>query len=172
MYKGQLKGFPQEVVEKMLERQVEQGNKRDLSVFEVCYNSDKNMGGFDWVATIEGDDFWGNVIHGENFSLFFERYPQKGITNETSKEAYATLNVSALTQKIINHFESAGYGTQDSVAEALNLERNQIHKRLSEIEKSGFICETNIAIRSPKTGKLCKVWALKGTKTITLNVGL
>lgn len=32
-YKGELEGFP-EVVEKMLERQVEQGNKRDVSVFE------------------------------------------------------------------------------------------------------------------------------------------
>lgn len=172
MYKGQLKYFPQEVVEKMLEKQLEQGNPRDLSVLEDRVYPTKKEGGFDWDATIEGDDFWENVICGKNFSLFFERYPQKGITNETSKEAYATLDVSALTQKIINHFESAGYGTQDSVAEALNLERNQVHKRLSEIEKSGFICETNIAIRSPKTGKLCKVWALKGTKTITLNVGL
>lgn len=172
MYKGQLKGFPQEVVEKMLERQVEQGNKRDVSVFECNFYSSKKNGGFDWDKTIEKDGFWTDVIHRKNFSRFFEKYPRQAITNETSKEAYATLDVSALTQKIINHFESVGYGTQDSVAEALNLERNQVHKRLSEIEKSGFICETNIAIRSPKTGKLCKVWALKGTKTITLNVGI
>lgn len=171
MYKGQLKGFPQEVVEKMLERQVEQGNKRDVSVFEGSKSSGRYGDGFSWDESIEGWDFWDDVINGEDFELFFQRYPRQAITNETSKEAYATLDVSALTQKIINHFESAGYGTQDSVAEALNLERNQVHKRLSELEKSGFICETNIAIRSPKTGKLCKVWALKGTKTITLNVG-
>lgn len=29
MYKGQLEGFPREVVEKMLEEQEKQGNKRD-----------------------------------------------------------------------------------------------------------------------------------------------
>jgi len=32
MYKGQIKDFPTEVVEKMLERQVDQGNKRDVTV--------------------------------------------------------------------------------------------------------------------------------------------
>lgn len=168
MYKGQLKGFPKEVVEKMLERQVEQGNKRDVSVFEDNMCALKIDGGFNWEETAEDDYFWIDVICGKNFSLFFERYPQKGITNETSKEAYATLDASAIRQKIINHFESVGYGTQDSVAEALNLDRNQVHKRLSEIE---VIEETNIAIKSSKTGKLCKVWALKGTKTITLNIG-
>lgn len=164
MYKGQLKGFPTEVVEKMLERQVQQGNERDVSVFEDDISS-----GFTWGKTIEGYEFWESVIRKENFDLFFKRYPRTQITTETSKESFKTLEVSALRQKIINHFESVGYGTQDSVAEALNLDRNQVHKRLSEIE---VIEETNIAIKSSKTGKLCKVWALKGTKTITLNVGL
>ena len=32
-YKGELKGFPHEVVEKMLDRQEEQGNERDVRLY-------------------------------------------------------------------------------------------------------------------------------------------
>ena len=76
-YKGDLKGFPQEVVEKMLERQVGQGNKKDVSVFERCNGEDYNCGGFDWHRTIEGDDFWDEVIEYQDFNVFFKRYPKK-----------------------------------------------------------------------------------------------
>jgi len=31
---NQIKGFPQEIIDKMIERQVEQGNKRSVSVFK------------------------------------------------------------------------------------------------------------------------------------------
>ena len=45
-YGGEIKDFPPEIVEKMLEKQVEQGNKRDVSVFEKnsCLNA--RQGGF------------------------------------------------------------------------------------------------------------------------------
>lgn len=43
-FKGDLKGFPSEVVEKMLERQVEQGSKRDVKIFEVSSDADKRVG--------------------------------------------------------------------------------------------------------------------------------
>ena len=70
-YKGEIAGFPQEIVEKMLERQVEQGNKRDVSVFErTC------TGGFFWDITIEGQLFWSSVIKNKNFDVFFAKYPK------------------------------------------------------------------------------------------------
>lgn len=73
MYKGQLEGFPKEIVEKMLERQVEQGNPRDVSVFEI--DKYEEISGFSWEKTIEGDDFWCDIIDSKNFDVFFERYP-------------------------------------------------------------------------------------------------
>jgi len=75
MYKGQLEGFPQAVVEKMLEEQERQGNKRDVSVFERSQTADKSEGGFDWAsAEFEG---WADVMYSSNFTDFFEKYPKK-----------------------------------------------------------------------------------------------
>lgn len=75
MYKGQLEGFPNEVVEKMLERQVEQGRNRDVSVFESY--KDANIKGFDWSKSPEEWYFWSEVIALKNFDLFFKRYPKQ-----------------------------------------------------------------------------------------------
>ena len=71
MYKGQLEGFPQEIVEKMLEYQEKQGNKRDVSVFEK-----NDCSGFFWEESVEKYNFWHEVIEKRNFDLFFERYPK------------------------------------------------------------------------------------------------
>lgn len=76
-YKEKLEGFPEEVVEKMLERQVEQGNKRDVSVFECHKSASINSGGFYWSESEEGNSFWEEVISNKNFDVFFERYPKK-----------------------------------------------------------------------------------------------
>jgi len=77
MYKGDLKGFPKEVVEKILEQQVEQGNEKDISIFEKYIRAGKFRGGFDWDTTTEGDNFWRNVLIKKNFDLFFQKYPKK-----------------------------------------------------------------------------------------------
>jgi hypothetical protein len=77
-YKGQLKGFPQEIVNKMLERQVEQGNPENISVFEKDKFTSEN--GFYWGRAVEGREFWCNVIIHKDFNIFFEKYPQK-LTN-------------------------------------------------------------------------------------------
>ena len=76
MYKGQLEEFPREIVERMLECQVEQGNPRDVSIFEHYPNADQDSGGFNWRATIEGDDWWSKVIDDKNFDIFFLKYPK------------------------------------------------------------------------------------------------
>jgi hypothetical protein len=73
-YKGELKGFPTEVVEKMLERQVEQGNRRDVSAFEK--NRMMCIGGFAWASSPEGHSFWEDVIKFKNFDTFFAKYPK------------------------------------------------------------------------------------------------
>ena len=73
---GDLKNFPIEVVEKMLERQYEQVNKTDIAVFQKYKDADTRLDGFQWKDTIEGRDFWDKVISYENFDVFFERYPK------------------------------------------------------------------------------------------------
>ena len=69
---GEITGFPIEVVQKMVERQVEQSGKPNVSVFQKSIFS-----GFLWKDTIEGTYFWDNVICNERFDLFFEKYPKK-----------------------------------------------------------------------------------------------
>jgi hypothetical protein len=75
-YKGDLKGFPQEVVEWMLDQQEAQGNRRDVSVFEEGRMADKSEGGFNW-GKRENIKFCSEVICYRNFSLFFEKHPKK-----------------------------------------------------------------------------------------------
>lgn len=69
--KGQLEGFPLEVIDKMIERQVEQGNKANVEVFEKRRSSEDRYEGFYWKTTEEGYDFWAPVVDGKNFDLFF-----------------------------------------------------------------------------------------------------
>lgn len=76
-YGGEIADFPIEVVKKMLERQVEQGNKRDIRVFEKRRTAGERSKGFVWGDTMEEYIFWDEVITRRNFDLFFERYPKK-----------------------------------------------------------------------------------------------
>ena len=76
-YGGEIADFPIEVVERMLECQVEQGNKRDVSVFEREKKTTKHFNGFSWGETKEDLYFWDEVIMNKNFDLFFQKYPKK-----------------------------------------------------------------------------------------------
>ena len=92
MYKGELKGFPPEIVEKMLYYQEKQGNKRDVSVFEKFKEAADSDEGFCWATTEEGCSFWKIVIVDKNFDLFFEKYPKQaivcGVQLEQGKDYY------------------------------------------------------------------------------------
>lgn len=70
-----LYGFPVGVVVRMMELQLEQTGKNDISVFTKDAGSDKVHGGFDWSDTVEGLEFWAEVIDEHNFGVFFEKYP-------------------------------------------------------------------------------------------------
>lgn len=82
--KGQIEDFPIEVVQKMVDYQVGQGNKADVTIFQNRKENDSGHGGFCWNETQEGFSFWENVLYG-NFSLFFEKYPKKEPLNESKK---------------------------------------------------------------------------------------
>jgi len=80
--KGEIKDFPIEVVQKMVEEQVHQGNKADVGVFQIDPSFCAESGGFDWTRTKEGDEFWNSVIGNVNFDVFFKKYPKKIDTQE------------------------------------------------------------------------------------------
>lgn len=71
-----IKGFPIEVVQKMLEYQVKQGNEEDVKVFQSDPHAGKFSGGFNWSDTIEKSFFWGDVISLKKFDVFFDKYPK------------------------------------------------------------------------------------------------
>ena len=80
--KGAIKDFPIEVVQKMVERHIEQDGNANIEFkdkFDV-------LGYFTWKDTIEGVDFWSNVIDYKNFDLFFERYPKSGHPKSCNNE--------------------------------------------------------------------------------------
>jgi len=104
MYKGELNGFPEEVVEKMLERQFEQDNVKDITVFE-----DNIYGGFSWSNSIEGLTFWLNVISQRNFDLFFDKYP-KIEEEEDEDEMLFDLAHEHLTNKQIKRLYFKRFG--------------------------------------------------------------
>lgn len=68
-------GIPDEIKEMMLKEQVEQGNKRDWSVFEKDPTKGILEGGFSWDITEDGSNFWLDVLEKKNYWSFFEKYP-------------------------------------------------------------------------------------------------
>ena len=78
---GEIKDFPIEVVQKMVDYQVEQGNKADVSLFQNVRCKIVEHGGFDWCETKDGVSFWDSILNSRNFDLFFDKYPK----NETSE---------------------------------------------------------------------------------------
>ena len=83
--KGDIKDFPIEVVQKMVERQYEQGNKCDVSVFQKQKHASKYEDGFRWAETPEGHYFWQEIITNCRFDMFFTRYPKYYYIKRTSE---------------------------------------------------------------------------------------
>jgi hypothetical protein len=72
----QLKGFPIEIVEKILEKQKEQINTRNIKVFQENVIAGDLIKGFRWSSTKEGYDFWDRVLSKRDFEFFFKTYPK------------------------------------------------------------------------------------------------
>jgi len=123
MYKGQIKGFPEEIVEKMLYYQEQQGNKKDVSIFEESRGRNKRDRGFTWGQTLEGDSFWSKIICYRQFDLFFEKYLKvKEYTiedlrdGEVALEYNETIDTVDDLNKILNkvfpkNYRARGYNT-------------------------------------------------------------
>lgn len=78
--KGKIKGFPLEVVDRMIHEQVKQGNPADVGAFEK-----DNLRGFDWHRT-EDKVMWRDIYFGKTFLPFKEKYADAHITQEEFDE--------------------------------------------------------------------------------------
>ena len=65
--KGQIDGFPVEIVDKMIEEQIAQGNRPDVTVFEHDAGQNKKGGGFEWSKSRQKEEYWQEVIGNRNF---------------------------------------------------------------------------------------------------------
>lgn len=93
---GDIKGFPIEVVEKMLEKQRMQRGYVNITTLQtdVC-------GAFRWCDTSEDYNFWHKVIREKDFIVFFKKYPK------SSKYVYiyqdGTKNGKDIIDTLIKH---------------------------------------------------------------------
>ena len=71
------KDLPVEIQQRMLDEQERQGNKRDAEVFEIKTSAAPREGGFSWDGSVEGYDFWYEIIHDGNFAVFYGKYPKR-----------------------------------------------------------------------------------------------
>lgn len=88
---GQLKGFPIEVVQRMVDYQVKQGNLADISIFQSTASEEFQFGGFNWDETPEKTNFWHSVIMDREFDRYFEMYP-KSAAGRTKTFSYMEEN--------------------------------------------------------------------------------
>jgi hypothetical protein len=102
-YKNELKGFPQEIIDKMVERQVEQGNKPNPDVFDKNIRADEFRGGFNWHETSEYSPFWADVLEDKKFDLFFQKYPKKREKPQECTYNPETLDISIFTPRIMEY---------------------------------------------------------------------
>lgn len=130
---GDLENFPIEVVEKMLEYQYKQLGKIDIAIFQ--YNRNDAKEGFCWDDTIEGLDFWCDIIYRKNFNRFFERYPK------WSKKVYIS-GEDKLYENVIKSLERRGginvkglLGNSNYAVYYIDPKTNQIERCTQDDEK-------------------------------------
>ena len=110
-----IKDFPIELVEKMIEEQVKQGNKADVEVFQKNASTDAEDGGFDWDKTDNDIDFWQEVIGEGNFDLFFEKYPKKAKLVYIAGDSEIGMNIIKTLEKYGGINEHNYKGDRDDV---------------------------------------------------------
>ena len=74
---GDIKEFPIEVVQEIVNEQVRQGNRSDVEVFQDRVSAVGARGGFDWDLSLMGETFWRKVLFHKRFDTFFQKYPKK-----------------------------------------------------------------------------------------------
>ena len=103
MYKGYIKEYPTEIVEKMLYYQEQQGNVRNLCVFENIKNPLRSEGGFSWSDTPEGVKFWNDITINRNFDTFFKLYPKNSIVFKEGEPYLVKCETQSESQTVLDY---------------------------------------------------------------------
>lgn len=103
--KGDIEGFPIEVVQKMVERQYEQIGICDVVNFQVDRDASSNLGGFTWSETSEGHNFWREVIIERDWELFFSRCPSEAGCKTSPLPYQKKVGLTRLQKWYLNHKE-------------------------------------------------------------------
>lgn len=98
-----------------------QGNEANVRVFQQNRLSNKEYGGFNWVNTVNGENFWGDILVKFEFDKFYLIYNIDG--NKKSDGVKQNKNKHIIKQDIEHFIESAGY----------NFDKNTLNKLLSSL---------------------------------------
>lgn len=144
---GGIKNFPIEVVDKMIEEQVKQGNQPNVEVFQKFPAAGIGENGFDWSEAKDGYDFWEEVIGELNFELFFEIY------NKTTNLVYI-VGDSEIGKDIIKTLEKyGGKNIHDFIGDSNDcvyyIEPNNNHIEICDFEKNPNLWEVLLATYTP-----------------------
>ena len=135
---GAIEEYPIEVVEKMLEEQVKQGNRPNVEVFQERYCADADHGGFDWGKSDDGTIFWIDVLENDGYDLFFKKYPKKANlvyiagNNEEGTDIIKTLEKYGG----INRNDYRGKSSDDSVLYYIEPNNNTIEMCCADKDKT------------------------------------
>lgn len=131
---GDIENFPIEVVEKMIEEQVKQGNCPCVEVFQQYSFAGDSDNGFDWGSAGDGYDFWEEVIGERNFDLFFEKYPKKANLVYIIGDSEIGINIIKTLEKYggINRHNYSG--NRDGVIYYINPNNNTIEMCCMDME--------------------------------------
>ena len=112
------KELPVEIQEKMLEEQVKQGNEGNENIFIYDLCSGKSSKGFTWGQTLEGDEFWKQILVKGKISIFYEKYPIKTLIQKITRlnliKAHQEFTCIVWTEKIFELLKSNPLASDDT----------------------------------------------------------
>lgn len=72
--RGEITGYPIEIIQAAVDRGIEQGGDANLVIRSL---QSSTAAGFSWAETPEGSRFWSHIMCKHKFNIFFQRYPRE-----------------------------------------------------------------------------------------------
>ena len=94
--------LPVEIQNRMLYEQKLQGNLENPLVFITLLNSGKYKGGINWDETVDGDQFWREILIRNNIELFFKKYPKNVIKSEYTEMYRKKFKINNLSEHVVD----------------------------------------------------------------------
>lgn len=101
--KGKIADFPIEVVQKMVDEQVAQGNRPNVEIFQKKPQAEHEYRGFDWNETFDDSVFWNDVINNKKFNIFFAKYPKNKIISKDKNEVCKHESLKEKDEEIVEN---------------------------------------------------------------------